>query len=402
MGELFQNPWILLACLTLSVMSSRALFTRWGKRGFALIQIASCYALFYHFQQSSVVRGYFLTYLSVALISYALVLTARRHQVLALSLFLFTTLILNRLAGSFLTLADFAVILGDWAPPTLARSGLIEPAAFVGFSYFCFRLILGASEWVRLPQRPPSLSEFMAFAFFWPHLVVGPLTPYRAFADSYRSPFRLPRTAILRALSRIAIGAAKYFFLSGLFYQLTFTRLHPTGLTVEASTFAVSMIAYTIFIYFNFSGFCDIMIGASYLCGIESKENFNAPLAASTLRDFWKRWHISLTSFLQTFVFNPAMKRAIRLQIPFSFSLILCTFLVFILMSLWHGFHLNYLIFGLLHAAGLSLGHVWPQQWRIPGLISRILTLSYVSLCFFFFENSWEKIEIMVSALTRN
>src|ERR1051325_10363803 len=190
----------------------------------------------------------------------------------------------------------------------LARHPEVDLASrFVGLSYLAFRtshLVLQIRNGV---VQKPSFSEYVGFALFAPTLLVGPISPYsehkRAFGDKDR-----PQIPVGRALLRVLVGAVKYKFIGPLIYQLTYAPLLLDGHPHPWIDLPVAVVAYYMFLYCNFSGFCDIAIGSAGLMGISVAENFDTPFAARNIKDFWNRWHITLSHYMRDVLFSPLSK----------------------------------------------------------------------------------------------
>jgi D-alanyl-lipoteichoic acid acyltransferase DltB (MBOAT superfamily) len=186
---------------------------------------------------------------------------------------------------------------------------------FAGFSYLAFRtshLVLEIRNGV-VPR--PGYGEYLGFAFFAPTIFVGPISPYsqhrRAFSDTDR-----PEIPVGQALLRVLIGAVKYRFLGPLLNQLTYSGLLLDGHPHKWVDLPIAAVAYYLYLYCNFSGFCDIAIGGAGLMGISVIENFDNPFAARNMQEFWNRWHISLSRYMRDVVFSPLSKTLVRLFGP--------------------------------------------------------------------------------------
>jgi D-alanyl-lipoteichoic acid acyltransferase DltB (MBOAT superfamily) len=123
----------------------------------------------------------------------------------------------------------------------------------------------------------------------------------------------------------------------------------------------VAMVFYYLYLYCNFSGFCDLAIGAAGFIGIPVLENFNNPFAARNLREFWNRWHITLSQWMRDLVFAPLSKFLARVLGPsrVNHAVALAIFVVFLLIGIWHGVGWNYAIFGLFQAVGVVVCHYY-------------------------------------------
>ncbi len=275
-------------------------------------------------------------------------------------------------------------------------------AVFVGVSFMAFRLSYLVVEVRNGAVEFPTWWELLGFAFFVPTMAVGPINAYRNYIESYRD-HAVPPGLVRRALFRIVVGAAKFSFLANLCHQLSFSGLWFDGNDHTAFDFVLSSVAYYLYLYANFSGFCDMMVGMSGLLGIRVTENFDNPFAARNVKDFWNRWHITLSTYMQEMVFNPLSKylaawtggrgvnHCIAAGILVTFGLI----------GIWHGVGWNFLLFGLYHGIGVVAVHYY-TLWLKKRLGKRLLaynhnrwiraaaivvTFFYVSLSFFFFEN---------------
>lgn len=286
---------------------------------------------------------------------------------------------------------------------------------FYGISYMAFRLSYIVVEIRNGSTRMPSLSEYLGFAFFLPTFSLGPINTFRNHLDSFESSHQTT-IPVKNALFRIFIGIIKLRFLAILAQQLTFTAMWTNASPqLDGVDFLLSCLAYYAYIYLNFSGFCDVAIGIAGLAGIRVAENFQHPIKARNIKDFWNRWHITLSQYMRDMVFTPLSKYlTTRFGIQYINHLIaFSTIIVFILIGIWHGLGWNYLFFGLYHAAGMVIYHyynIWLRKHlgkkllaynRHKGirLFMTALTILFVSGGFFFFENNLANIIRMFSLL---
>ncbi|WP_029247010.1 MBOAT family O-acyltransferase [Schlesneria paludicola] len=288
-------------------------------------------------------------------------------------------------------------------------------AVMVGFSYIAFRssyLVLEVRNGV-VPK--PGLWQYFGFAIFLPTLSVGPISPYRMHHQGF-VPSNKPEIPVGRAALRVLVGAVKNRFFGPLLNQLTYTGLlldeHPHHLI----DLPIAAVAYYLYLYCNFSGFCDIAIGSAGLMGIPVAENFANPLVARNLGDYWNRWHITLSHYMRDVVFSPLSKFLVRTFGPknANHAIALTILVVFLLVGIWHGVGWNYAAFGVAHAAGLIAHHyytIYLKKWlgrerfaaynrnRAIHAVSVALTFSYVSACLFLFANDGESMARIFSML---
>jgi D-alanyl-lipoteichoic acid acyltransferase DltB (MBOAT superfamily) len=206
--------------------------------------------------------------------------------------------------------------------------------------------------------KKPNLVEYINFAFFFPTMQVGPINSYANYRRGFAEPYEIP---FGRAGLRILVGAVKYVFLGVLCYQLTYTGFLLDNHSHRWSDLPVAMLIYYLYLYLNFSGFCDMAIGAAALIGIAVPENFENPLAARNMKEFWNRWHITLSAWMRDLVFSPLSKFLVRLTGPnlANHAIALTILVVFLLIGIWHGVGWNYALFGLAQAIGVATVHYY-------------------------------------------
>ena len=285
----------------------------------------------------------------------------------------------------------------DWESWTLAM-------AIVGLSYMAFRLSYLVLEVRNRLVSMPSLTEYLGFAFFLPTLLIGPINRFGTHQQSIAT-LDETRIPVQRALLRIIVGTAKYFFLANLANQLSYSGIFMDGHPHGIFDLAVAVVFYYLFLYLNFSGFCDIAIGGAALIGIKVTENFNNPFAAQSVKDFWNRWHITLSQYTRDVIFAPLSTFLVRRlgAAHTNFSIAVAVTAVFLAIGIWHGVGWRYAIFGLVHAVGVIANHyytVWMKRWlgreryklynenRLVNAVATVLTFIYVASSMALFANS--------------
>jgi D-alanyl-lipoteichoic acid acyltransferase DltB (MBOAT superfamily) len=309
-------------------------------------------------------------------------------------------------------------VLAWWDPflPFLSQfSKGTSVGLFIGISYLSFRAVRLTVE-VRNGVVPmPTVAEFLGFLFFCPTLTIGPITTYSLFRKTLYVPDRAV-TPVGNSFLRILKGLAKYLFLASLLSQLTYSGLILDGHPHGGWDLAIAICAYYLFLYCNFSGFCDIVIGASGLVGLQVDENFRNPLGARNLQDFWSRWHMSLSFFMRDLVFQPMTKWFMRrwgLK-RLNEAMIVPTVTIFLLIGIWHGPQINYLLFGLAHGIGVVfvvyLAHfmrmrMGTRRYRdyMANPMARgaaiAMTFCYVAGTHFLFANTLSQMQEIVASL---
>ncbi len=286
---------------------------------------------------------------------------------------------------------------------------------FVGMSYMAFRLSYMVLEVRNGVAEMPRLSEYLGFAFFLPTLIVGPINPFSVHQKSLQTSNKQPVQAG-RALLRIIVGATKFFFLANLANQLTYGAILLDGNRHSLLDLGIAVVFYYLFLFLNFSGFCDIAIGLAALLGVRVKENFDNPFAARNVKEFWNRWHITLSEYTRDVIFTPVTKGMIKtLGVRYTnLSISVAVLFVFLVIGVWHGVGIFFVIFGLMHALGVISNHyytVWlkrvlgKQRYkaynenRLVNAAAIALTFIYIAASFAVFANSYSRFGMIRNAL---
>ena len=320
----------------------------------------------------------------------------------------------TRLAGLAFFAPIVLLILIRYVPPATC-AGLRMPYApyFIGISYLAFRCSYVVVE-VRNGLPMPGFFRYLGYCFFVPTMAVGPINPSRQYSCGFADTS--PDLPISRAVMRILVGLFKYKFLGSLLFQLTYGSLLLDDHYHPWLDLPIAMVFYYLFLYCNFSGFCDMAIGAAGLIGIPVAENFDNPFAARNVKDFWNRWHITLSTYMRDVVFAPLSKYLVRSFGPAyaNHAIALTITVVFLLVGVWHGVGWNYFIYGALHALGVVTNHYYTiglkkwlgregfkaynkNRWIHAGAV--VLTFAYCAASLMFFANTLPQIRQIFDVL---
>ncbi len=268
--------------------------------------------------------------------------------------------------GLALMLASFIVLKKfSFLSPAL---WLPFPYLALGLSYVLFRVLhlLVDAQQGEL-QHPLTPLHFLNYTCNFLTFIAGPIQRYEAYEKQSVAPLRLDEDGVFRAFARIIKGFLKVGVVSAIFNELFNTasaRLleHPPEAWSFAVTYVASASLYTVYLYANFAGYVDIVIGVGTLIGLELPENFNHPFLASSFLDFWSRWHMTLSDWFKTYVFNPLLRMlAGRFASPRAapYSMVFAFFVTFLIMGVWHGTTAVFVVYGLLMGAGASVNKLW-------------------------------------------
>ncbi|MCC6532439.1 MAG: MBOAT family protein [Burkholderiales bacterium] len=308
------------------------------------------------------------------------------RQALVLGLFLSVVYVLGnlkvRVPAWRSSVAIAAIVCAFWTFLFLVKDEYLFSAAnpfayfpvkLVGISYIVFRAISYVMEAELAPKA--GLLGFLNYMLFFPTLLAGPIERYTRFAGNHSDLAAGRDVRHYPALNRILNGFIKKFVLADNLMVFGIFALSQEG---EFSIWLLwaGALAMLFLIYLDFSGYCDIVIGLAQIMGFRIGENFNRPFTARNVQDFWSRWHVSLSSLIQDYVFTPLNKAVIgRIRGPAQFPLIVTVYLAsMVLVAMWHGTTLGFLVFGTMHGAALvvlQLKRRYRWQW-IPGARPRV------------------------------
>ena len=228
----------------------------------------------------------------------------------------------------------------------------------IGISYLAFRCSRLVLEIRNGTVPTPTFLEYVNFAFFLPTMPVGPINTYANFRRGFAERYEVP---VGRAALRILVGAVKYEFLGNLCNQLTYSGLLLDDHPHHWLDLPVAMFFFYLYLYLNFSGFCDMAIGAAGLIGIPVPENFDNPMLARNMKEFWNRWHITLSIWMRDVVFSPLSKFLVhRMGVKLADHAIALTItIVFLLVGIWHGCGWNFVAFGAAQSLGVVVVHYY-------------------------------------------
>jgi alginate O-acetyltransferase complex protein AlgI len=247
-------------------------------------------------------------------------------------------------------------------PPSIGAGGpLAAPLLPLGFSFLAVELMHFAIERRRGRIAAGSLADLMAFAFFFPCRVAGPIKRYPDFIEAVTAA-EASLENVYRGLVRVLIGLFKKLVLADL---LALTVAEVTYADTPAHAWKI-VIAYALQIYLDFSAYSDIAIGLARVFGITVPENFRWPYLSSNIRDFWTRWHISLSSAVRDYVFLPVGRSLFGTPLRAHPAVIatISYLVAFLVVGAWHGLMWNFLVWGAYHGCLLAGYYVYTS--RIP------------------------------------
>ncbi|GBQ65494.1 MBOAT family O-acyltransferase [Komagataeibacter swingsii] len=256
----------------------------------------------------------------------------------------------------------------------------------LGLSFFVFQKISYLVDLGRGQARVYRLADFMEFVTFFPQLVAGPIVRHNELIPQFDTS---PRNAAMwenlgRGGLLLLVGLGKKVGLAdtlGTICTPVFDAAQAGHVPGMGAAW-LAAVAYMLQIYFDFSGYSDMAIGMALMMGIRLPFNFNAPYRAVSVRDFWRRWHMTLSRFLRDYIYIPLGGNRCTPQRQAANVMVTMW-----LAGVWHGAGWNFVVWGLLHGAALAVAHVWDRAGRaMPRVGGYVLTMGFVLLTWVVFR----------------
>ncbi len=264
----------------------------------------------------------------------------------------------------------------------------------IGISFFTFQTISYVVDIYNKKVEPSkSFLNFATYVCLFPQLVAGPIVRYETIANELKNRESNFDTFAL-GVKRFTIGLAKKVLIANLLGEMcTSLASLPNG---SVMSYLFQTVGYTLQIYFDFSGYSDMAIGLGLFFGFHFLENFNYPLIASSITDFWRRWHISLSSFFRDYVYIPLGGNRVSLL-----KWIRNIFIVWFLTGFWHGASWNFILWGLYFASFLVLEKkIYGKYLNNTKVFKYIYTIILVVISFVIFNSqSLNDIKIFLSSM---
>jgi D-alanyl-lipoteichoic acid acyltransferase DltB (MBOAT superfamily) len=270
--------------------------------------------------------------------------------------------------------------------------GHLDVVAPLAISFYTFQQISLSVSLYRKQVSNVTMLDYCSYILFFPKLISGPITNYETITNQLNSKDSYFGRLIAPAIFIFSVGLFKKVVVASYFGAIAdqgYASISALGFLDSW----VTSLSYSLQLYFDFSGYTDMAIGSALLFGVVLPINFNSPYKATDLQDFWRRWHITLSTWLRTYVYIPLGGN--RKGVPRTY---LNLFLTFLIGGFWHGAGWNFLAWGALHGAGLVVHRYWSQHGvRMPTALGWFVTFNYVNITWIFFRT--ENINDAVSML---
>ena len=274
----------------------------------------------------------------------------------------------------------------------------------LAMSFFTFQTIAYLVDCYNGYIKNTRFTQYSLFIIFFPQLIAGPIVKYNHMMTQFENASNriINRKNLNLGLVIILIGLFKKIILAdnlAIFVENGFTDSQ----NLEFFASWLTSLSFTFQIYFDFSGYVDMATGIALLFNIKLPVNFNSPYKATSIINFWQKWHITLANFLTNYIYFPWVKSLKKVNF---LKIMIIIFFVFLIAGIWHGPSWLYVIFGALHGIGLILNHVYRKlfDYKLNKYLACFLTFNYINLTFVFFrsENIDKSISIIKGMLGLN
>ena len=298
-----------------------------------------------------------------------------------------------------------ALLGSNFTPP----EGFLMP---IGISFYIFKTISYVmdcyNEMIDEPEK--SYINYLLYTSLFTTIVAGPIVRARDILPQLQQKLTVSKEFIGRGFFLILMGAAKKYLVADFLWVNFIERVFESPTIFSGFDNLMAMLMGTIQFYYDFAGYTDMMLGISLLLGLQLQGNFNRPFVAQNISDFWRRWHITLSSWLNEYVF-----------MPMSFSwrsigksgAVLASLLTFVISGIWHGPKYTYILWGTLHGAAIAWDVVsqnWRAAWKkrinakFYKVVSIMLTIAFISLTMVIFNvkqlpMAWDMYEMIFAKM---
>lgn len=230
---------------------------------------------------------------------------------------------------------------------------MIDVLMPIGISYFIFKTLTYTLDIYRENIEKPEKSfwNYLLYLSFFPNIISGPISRAADLLPQINARFNLDKEMIGKGLFLIMTGVFKKIVIADVLAVNLVDRVFDSSEYFNGFEILMASYAYTVQLYFDFSGYTDMVIGLAFLLGFSVLPNFNKPFLAQNVSDFWRRWHMTLSSWLRDYLFTPL---SLNLRKAQTTGLVLAILVTFILCGFWHDAKFTFIIWGTLHAVAMA------------------------------------------------
>ncbi|MDH5612954.1 MAG: MBOAT family protein [Gammaproteobacteria bacterium] len=276
--------------------------------------------------------------------------------------------------------------------------GTINLVLPLAISFFTFQQIAYLVDCYKGEVKEYDFLNYSLFVCFFPQLIAGPIVHHGEMMPQFmrnRWNLRLKYSNIAAGLFIFSIGLFKKVVIADTF-AVTATNGFDYAETLNMVEAWVTSLSYTLQLYFDFSGYTDMAIGAALLFNIKLPDNFNSPYKALDIQDFWRRWHMTLSRFLRDYIYIPL--GGSRVSNLVTYRNIIATFLIG---GLWHGAGWTFIMWGVLHGLAMVVHNLWLMGgYRLSKFIAWFITFNFINISWVFFRaKDFETVKKVLSSM---
>tara|TARA_B110000046_G_scaffold149692_1_gene157906 strand:+ start:6806 stop:8227 length:1422 start_codon:yes stop_codon:yes gene_type:complete len=256
---------------------------------------------------------------------------------------------------------------------SVAWTSVILP---IGISFYTFQTLTYSIDIYRRIHKPLiKVTDYMLYILSFPQMIAGPIVRYKTIAAQLINREEKIDDKLM-GFYRFSIGLAKKVLIANVMAEQADLVFDSELSSLDTTSAWIGMLAYTFQIYFDFSGYSDMAIGLGKILGFKFPENFDAPYISQSISEFWRRWHITLGSFMKNYLYIPLGGNRSKSKRRVFFNL----WLVFLLSGLWHGAEWNFIIWGAYHGLFLIMDRIFllkllKSTGRIPSVVFTFLVV---------------------------
>lgn len=323
-------------------------------------------------------------------------------------LYFFLAIFINIGILAYFKYTNFVIqIINDVQNSQIEPLNILLP---IGISFYTFKALSYIIDiYMEMMEPTKSFRNFCVFIFFFPNIQLGPIERASNFLPQVENDYELTKADLGKAVFLICAGLLKLAVISDYLNANFVSQVFDWPERYTGFQNLIATYAYSLQLYCDFSGYSDLAIGIALLMGYKLMDNFNAPFRATSIADFWRRWHISLSKWLLDYLFKPLQIKFRRLKM---FSNIIGLFITFLICGIWHGAGWNFILWGALHGIYMSIGVLLqkPKTFIYKKLkiyntkplkfIQGVITFHLIAFSFLIFRFSdLEKVKTVISQI---
>lgn len=368
----FENPWFFTNYSFLFILGIFLIFySLFSNTGLWKKIYVILFSLFFYYKSSGPYLGIFIAMIfldyNIALAIERIENSRKRKYLLIVSILLSLSFLLYFKYSNF-----FLNIVNDSFGTDYLIKNIFLP---IGISFYTFQSISYIIDvYQKKIESSKSFVDYTFYMTFFPHLVAGPIVRAKDFIPQIKNPITVDNEVLKQSFLRIVTGLTKKLLIADLLAKYV-DIIHANPAVYSGFENLISMYAYTFQIYFDFSGYSDIAIGIALLMGYSLNENFNNPYQSFNITEFWRKWHISLSSWLRDYIYIPLggnKKGEVN-----TYLFLLITMLVG---GFWHGADWKFVIWGALHGLALAVHKLIVRFSKSSTTENRPLLYNFLSI----------------------